>query len=64
MLPAGLRRMDVNCFLASFYGVIGFGAQLVWVQCISAGALMLVLTDESKNICLIFTVNVVHSVKA
>ena len=35
----------MNCFLASFYGVIGFGAQLVWVQCISAGALMLVLTN-------------------
>ena len=45
MLYSGLRRMDVNCFLASFYGVIGFGAQHVGVQCISVGALMLVLTD-------------------
>ena len=53
MLYSGLRRMDVNCFLASFYGVIGFGAQLVWVQCISAGALRLVLTDVIDGwICL------------
>ena len=37
--------MDVICFLASFYGVIEFGTQHVGVQCISAGALMLVLTD-------------------